>query len=515
MRKPRERPLISFVVIGRNDDYMGDYLYRLGTSLSFLAESASVTGFADALEIVVVDWASAVPLSAVLPLTPEARQLVRFIQVPASAAFGRFGSDRLMPTVAVNVGVRRALGDFIFFTDSDCLWTSSAVAALERLLTGRYQLPAPLRHIIGCVRRSQVSWSAAHRRPTLAEWRRLTLLLAAGIRPEQTAASSLGGFTAGQLMHRDLWFEVRGYDESLDRPWGWSDNDLMLRVTQRHAWADVSADGFLGLHLEHWPTTERRSARDASSVNPMRVHYSDAPNGDTWGLGDLRLEAVLGTGPEPDAGTGCGVPLTGRMLASDGAAWSPGADAVGLLQSLGADREASGLTTNGLAWLAEHAQADLPRTLYWFGDVDPGALLILLRICPAAELFMVNPWPEGVTDAHPMNPATFAHFMGSRCQFRGWSRIVTGPLSTALARIDQSSLGHGPIELAWLGSVGDVDVLSAVAEHLAPGGVMIFAGSDDEERHLESLADVGHICRPVGTGLTVLTRRTDGATEGH
>ena len=40
-------PLVSFVIIGRNDGYMGDYRYRLGTSLSFLAQSAARAGLLD------------------------------------------------------------------------------------------------------------------------------------------------------------------------------------------------------------------------------------------------------------------------------------------------------------------------------------------------------------------------------------------------------------------------------------------------------------------------------------
>ena len=193
---------------------------------------------------------------------------------------------RWLPTCAVNVGVRRARGEFIFFTDSDCLWSESAMAALGRLLRGEIALPVPIAELFCYVRRYQVPWATVHRRPHLAEWRRLAALLAAGLQPERPGISCLGGFSAGQLMHRDLWFEARGYDESLDRPWGWSDNDLMLRVSQQHPWLDVSGDGLFGLHMEHWPKAEGRYARDPSTVNPMVIRNAPATNGPDWGLGE-------------------------------------------------------------------------------------------------------------------------------------------------------------------------------------------------------------------------------------
>src|SRR5687768_7321692 len=134
------RPLVSFVIIGRNDGYMGDYLYRLATSLSFLAQSAEAAALLDQIEVLVVDWASTRPLSADLPLTAAARRITRFLEVTPEVIAGR--PAEWHPTCAVNVGVRRARGEFIFFTDSDCLWTEVAIETLGRLLRGRITLPA-------------------------------------------------------------------------------------------------------------------------------------------------------------------------------------------------------------------------------------------------------------------------------------------------------------------------------------------------------------------------------------
>ena len=273
-------PLVSFVIIGRNDNYMGDYLYRLGTSISFLAQSAERAGLLRAVEVVVVDWGSERPLGRDLPLAASARRITRFLEVTPGMLRARHGEARWLPTTAVNVGVRRARGDFILFTDSDCLWSNgrspasvvSCVASrAARRDTGCVLLRAPISGALGrpCSD-GRASTNGAYA-PSPA----------GGVEAETAAAECLGGYSAGQLMHRDLWFVARGYDESLDRPWGWSDNDLMLRVSQAHAWVDVSGYGVFGLHMEHWPRADGRSTRDPSTVNPMLVRNVPVVNGET------------------------------------------------------------------------------------------------------------------------------------------------------------------------------------------------------------------------------------------
>jgi hypothetical protein len=505
---PGVRPLVSFVIVGRNDDYMGDYLYRLGTSVSFLAQSAERAGLLDDVEVLVVDWASERPLAADLPLAPAARRITTFLQVSPESAGSREGTWH--PTRAVNVGVRRARGEFIFFTDSDCLWSESAMATLGRLLRGEISLPVPIEDLFCYVRRYQVPWATVHRRPHLEEWRRLAALLVAGLRPESAAATCLGGFSAGQLMHRDLWFESRGYDESLDKPWGWSDNDLMLRVSQLHPWLDVSGYGFFGLHMEHWPQAEGRHARDPSTVNPMVIRNVPVTNGPDWGLGDTEIPAATASsGIEPAPGLGCAVALSSQIAIPVSQDWNPGSDAADFVRRIGADRELPPVPFEQLAAVAHVVLKDLPRNLYWFGAVNPAVLLTMLRACPAAELFLANPWPGGISDRLMVHPGELARFLDVRCRFRGWARIVQGVPATALERIRRSSIGESPVELAWIGPGTPLDLVRELVGRLAPGGVALCPIDGDRVTALERLREAtpGCVVQLLGwTGLAAATR---------
>lgn len=505
------RPLVSFVVVARNDNYMGDYLYRLGTSVSFLASSAGRAGLTRDIEVLVVDWASERPLALDCPLTAAAKRITTFLQVTPDVVQQRFGTVRWLPTTAINAGIRRARGEFLFFTDSDCLWSESAVASLGRLLRGEVTLPQPVEQLFCYVRRYQIPWATVQRKPHVAEWERLVPLLLAGVRPENAGAACLGGFSAGQLMHRDLWEAVRGYDEALDRPWGWSDNDLMLRVSQDHSWLDVSGYGFHGLHMEHWPTPAAPVPREPAAVNPMVIRNAAVTNGKDWGLADVDIPRRPSTGPEPPPGAGCAVPLSGSAALPG---WSITSEAIEFVGRLDAERELPRASLQRLAAVAQIAQADLPRTLYWFGAIDPPILMTLCRICPGVELFLANPWPEGTSDHLPFNPGELSGFLQHRAHFRGWARILQGDPDTVLHRLDASTPNAAMVELAWVGPGTPNSLVEELAHRLAPGGVILTpttAAGDDGLRQRQK-ATPGCVTQTLDGAALMVTVRTAAST---
>lgn len=80
--------LLSVVVIGRNDNYMGNFKYHLTTCLNYISRNLKDLGRLDDVEILVIDWHSDIPLSKVLALGLEARQIWDF---PFSLEIGRLG----------------------------------------------------------------------------------------------------------------------------------------------------------------------------------------------------------------------------------------------------------------------------------------------------------------------------------------------------------------------------------------------------------------------------------------
>lgn len=131
-------PHLSFVMVGRNDGFGGDFLGRMRVCLEALAEGVAAVGL-DA-EVVVVEWnppADRPRLAAALPASAFTDHLpVRWIEVPPEVHRGIENSDRmpLFEYLGKNVGVRRARGEFVLITNPDIVFSRQM---LEALVPGR------------------------------------------------------------------------------------------------------------------------------------------------------------------------------------------------------------------------------------------------------------------------------------------------------------------------------------------------------------------------------------------
>lgn len=121
--------MISVILIGRNDDYEGDFRHRVVLSINVLAEQLKNTD-----EIIFVDWnspqgAGTLPQAIAGSLTQQATALTRTIEVGGGihAEFARRGAfAAIVPVVAYNAAIRRAdpSSKWILITTSDMLLVS-------------------------------------------------------------------------------------------------------------------------------------------------------------------------------------------------------------------------------------------------------------------------------------------------------------------------------------------------------------------------------------------------------
>jgi hypothetical protein len=433
-------PLLSVVIVGRNDGYMGDYLYRLGTTLSVWGVSAATSGRPDEVEFVVVDWGSERPLAEHLNLASAARERTRFVEVPVEMARGGRDGLGIHATLAVNVGVRRACGTYVLFTDSDCLWSGPAVRHLLDALAGDLPLPVARERAFYYVRRYQIPRALVATQPSPEEWVRRLPRLVAGVRPESPSASCLGGFSAGQLAHRDLWHEARGYNEQLDRAWGWADNDLMLRLTSRYDWVDLGSVGVFAMHMEHAaPSTT--SPRPVAAVNRMTIAPFIEANDEAWGLAAQSFRErpadprPSGTAPAPSPPPDA-VPSLDHVVDARSAA-------VGV--ALRAPEERA--IYRGLASICRTARA---RRVLWCGRPDPLALSLIVDANPAVDLVLASLWgPGDVPPEDPLNPGEFSRLL-EVMQYRGFGRCLLGDAATVARSVAVLSRAE-PFDLVCFG----------------------------------------------------------------
>ena len=66
--------LLTIVVIGRNDNYKGDFNKRLENSINYNCQKVNELGYNSRIEILLVDWNSEVPIQNDLILNEEAKK---------------------------------------------------------------------------------------------------------------------------------------------------------------------------------------------------------------------------------------------------------------------------------------------------------------------------------------------------------------------------------------------------------------------------------------------------------
>ena len=287
-REDHSNILLSIVVCGRNDNYFGDFKYRLSTAINFLSRNASAIGRLDQLELILVDWNSEIPLHRELELIHDARQILWEVRVPPDMARRHSpGHTVFRIEMAVNVGVRRARGEFILAIPADVLISQAGLLSLTQLLEGKLSPVFDIENTLMNIERKLIPWQVVERKMSLDQWERYL----------QVSTRFLGfcnhfiGLCAGYggiLMHRNLWHESQAFKE--DRAgWGADDIDIGLRMNQKYPSVDLTHFGIFFYDMYQPP--HARMERKKNAKLPKVSTRMDAGN-PHWGLAREPLERV-------------------------------------------------------------------------------------------------------------------------------------------------------------------------------------------------------------------------------
>ena len=475
------RKLLSCVLAGRNDNYMGNFKYRLGTCINYLSRNLDRIGRLDDVEVVVADWNSEVPLAKELPLTAEAARICRFVHVAPAVATRHQEPDRVFHgPCAVNVALARVRSEYAMMLGADILFPTRSLRNLLGLLDGEIQIPFPLDGCLFLCGRKRVPWDIVHREPSLDEWDEHLALIGGELEREQWWPG-LGMSASALMMHSSLWRACRGFDEALPY-WGWSDAELALRICQRYPWLELLNIGVVSFEMEH--RSDKGAATAPPKQNEHKVHVTFEVNEQCWGLEGEALEIQ-----------------TAEMILDEPVSAEPAAKAdriadweqtrVDLLAEmtheqvrehiLSAVSNASAISD--AEWPALHATAwyclsHHPRRYAEYGIDRSEATAVVASACPAAEIYGISPWDDlpGSRAPSPTVQSGHIHALG----YRGYMRMLTGDPTTALRRLQESLLQPVSFDLVLarahvLGAAAG-EQLAAIAQHLSAGGAIVFLG---------------------------------------
>lgn len=449
--------LLTLVVTGRNDDYMGNFKYRLYTCINYVARNAARLGRLDDLEVCVTDWGSEVPLAAVLPLSPEAASITVFHYVPPSVTRAARSDGDFYPSCAINTSVRRARGEFTMLFDADSLFPQHALAGLFDLLDGRMPLPYDVRRTFFFLRRHQVPWEVVQRLPPLDEWDRF-LLLTGGPLPVEESLTGLAGSGAGHLMHTWIWHEARGYNEQLVGQ-RWIDAEYALRITQRYPWIDTEALGITLYHMEHWPRN-RRGLWTNRVLNRLLVSADASPNTDHWGLAAKPVQTL------------CADPQCVPAPRIVHAPLQFGAEVRRHVRSQMQSLRLSQREWEACIALSAHTLLRYTRRIVHIGPHLGNVAASVCSANPGIELYVVHAW---TSDILLDSPAHFAAML-RRCGHRGYVRFITGDSAAGWEQLQADAFTVAQIDAACVNLDGLPEGRRYVLEtaaFLSAGGMLV------------------------------------------
>jgi hypothetical protein len=497
---------------------MGNYKYRLTTSINYLARNLKQIGRLEEVEILVTDWNSETPIAKVLPLLTEAGEITQFIYVPPNVAAKSQQPDQVFhSSCSMNVALRRATGEFLMVVDADTLMPLLSLKAICEFLEGKVSLPLDRERCFFLGNRRHIPWEVVQRELSLEEWD-VYLLLNAGELVRDRGWPGLGVCQIAWLAHRSIWHSCWGFNEQLHY-WGWNDAELTLRITQRYPWVNLESLGVLMFHMEHWPRNHRTIPPQR---NPHIVKLEFTANDPNWGLGNQQLEIQSGE----NIGSNFDLPYPEKI-----AVWqlSPGQilaqiNSPAVQAHLAAVRQIAQTTSAALAGLelvAWYSLYHYPRNYLEFGTSSSYGTAVVAAACPGTAIYAIDSW-QATDNYCPLPPDSTTGLLRT-LDYQGYIRLVTGEVSTALQRLRDSFIGDLTLDLVWLRIdwLGEnaLGQLCELIPYLGAGGAIALsaANATDFQQIWQQLPDkfpdLTYLPATSNTGLVLAAQlRSDAST---
>lgn len=255
------RPWFAAVVVGRNDDYMSDFVERLRATLEWNTHYL-------VNEVVFVEWNPPADRELLSPRLANDFKGLRAYVVPAEIHQRICENEniKLLEYHAKNVGIRRAQSPWIISTNADA---AVGLDAVNELLKSDLDDNA-----VWTAQRFDIPWS---------EGRQTRISLIDSLRYRRVIPYAPLGTGEFCLASKTLWHKARGFDEAMVRHRIGCDVRGTAQMVAHGG--NIQRAGTV-LHLTH-PTscTENLQPHHGEWATTEGVPYY---NSDDWGLGNYR-----------------------------------------------------------------------------------------------------------------------------------------------------------------------------------------------------------------------------------
>jgi hypothetical protein len=298
-----QNTVLSLILCSRNDNYMGNSLWRLQTTLNYVAEKVHELGRENEVEVLVTDWGSEIPLHEVLHLSPAAARITSFILIPPLVAKNLQKDSSFPEVLALNSAVRHSAGEYIGRIDQDTLVGKSFFKIFFEIYEGKKDADYSMDSTLLFSSRRSIPFRFSNVCPDFHDVEKFIDFFGSHLKVWNHLTSWPDVFWTTHvgiwLLHRNLWYESGGYNEQLIY-YNHMEIEMILRLKKKFRIVDfgkiVNYDFY---HLDHYPTNrdlKSGSAINARKANPTMDIYEEPalinPNGINWGLNCYNLEMI-------------------------------------------------------------------------------------------------------------------------------------------------------------------------------------------------------------------------------
>jgi len=481
MQNNKPKYLISFVLCGRNDDYLGNFKYKLTTTINYLCRNVRKIGRLKDIEVIIVDWNSEIPLAQEICVTKEMNEVCKFIYVPPAIASKYNPNNRQFnSSVAPNVGIARADGEFILIMPADTLFSIPSLQNLFLLIDKKSNNVFDLNKTIMTIGKKLIPWQIVEKKPCLFEWDRYLQLHNRYLNYRNSFPGLISGMGA-ILMYNFLWREAQGLNENL-KDWGWNDIELGLRINQFYPSIDLSFFGIIVYDMKERPK-ERETIKHH---NPHIVPFFIKARNPDWGLKNYKLEihrAASKQNVKNDLSNNRNKIIHKNKKNILSYLTNNSIDEyilnnLSLIRLIKLKNEWACLYP--LFWYTKNY---LPKKYLEFGIRKGYASALIAFINHSVEIYGIDEWNSNEGNKYNRSPA-FTSSLLERNNFKGYAQFVTGDKYTAFKRLRQSFIGNVSFDLILfrVDIFGDksIDQLKEIMNFLEDNGALVVTSKNTQ-----------------------------------
>jgi len=481
MKKNKQKHLISFILSGRNDNYLGDFKYRLTTTINYLCRNAKKIGRLKDIEVIIVDWNSEIPLAQEICIAKEINEVCKFIYVPPEIASKYNPNNRQFnSSIAPNVGIRRAEGEFILVMSADILFSVTSLNNLFFLLDKKNDTVFDINKTMMTIGRKLIPWQIVEKKPSLYEWNRYLQLHNKYLNYRKDTPGFTGGVGA-ILMCDYIWKKMKGLNEKF-KDWGGNDVELGLRINQFYRNIELNYFGIFVYDMQQKPEERKSIKNNVPKIIPFLTEIKN-PN---WGLKNYALEIQK---------TSCTQGRKKNLFNNESKIIHKNRK---VILSYLADTSIDKYILHNLLLLRRiklknewsclyplfwYTKNYLPRKYLEFGIRKGYTSALIASINHSVEIYGIDEFNSHEGNKFDHLPR-FSSSLLQRNNFRGFAQFVTGDKYTAFKRLKKSFIGHMSFDLILfrVDMFGNksIEQLKEIMNFLENNGAIVITGKDTQ-----------------------------------